>query len=106
MGEIFSISIPLGLSSHLASHHCLPLEALEEARLVRKAGGEQDVIREKLLRMVGLPSLSKNKEVTEMTNLATELVQSREIPLKEQSLSPYTWAGLLSQGEASDICCH
>lgn len=38
MGEIFSISSPLGQPNHLVSHLHLPLEALEEARLVRKAG--------------------------------------------------------------------
>lgn len=36
---------PLGQSIHLASRLHLPLEALEEARLVRKAGGEQAEIK-------------------------------------------------------------
>lgn len=59
--DLFHLT-PLGQSSHLASHLHLPLEALEEARLVRKAGREQDGRKKKRLGMVGLPPWSINKD--------------------------------------------
>lgn len=69
MGEIFSISAPWDHQVTWPLH--LPLEASGEARLVRKVGQGQDVMKERMLEMVGLPPLSINKEAAAMMNPAT-----------------------------------
>lgn len=75
---------PLGQSSHLAFCLHLPLEALQETRLDRKAGREQGGIK-KRLGMAGLPPLSVNKEAVTMRSPVTAWAVQRN-PIKGAEL--------------------
>lgn len=88
IGEIISTSAFWDNQGHLASHLHLPLETSGEARLVRKVGGEQDAMKERMLEMEGLSPLSINKEAATMISLAPQLRQSRDMHQRSRACLP------------------